>query len=129
MTDAKREKKMKILEKLNYWHPKRCEICEVSRTDRIQVDCKCKAAQEIRKLGNALNLTVKTTMEEKINRAFYQAENCWNLENFILLKELEVTDKEIGQRVGMSIKELADWRRAVGLPVHKKSGRRKEKKQ
>lgn len=102
-----------ILAQIDTLEKQRCDKCN---TQSAGINCKCKAAVEIRKLGKKFEaisaVKRKARIKELLSTLTYES---INLETYGALKCLEITDREITQRSKINPIELHHWRFLNGM--------------
>lgn len=115
-----------ILAQIDALEKQRCDKCN---TQSAGINCKCKAAVEIRKLGKEFEaiskVKRKARIKELLSTLTYES---INLETYDALKCLEITDKEIIQRSKINQFDLHLWRFENGLTKNPPRGRQEVKK-
>lgn len=123
-----KEKRRKILCQIDEYNTQRCSKCiEVGAYDAETVNCNCRAAVAIRKLGDELLKLVSPRSDEAENETSVMMEMLNTPEDitpkiYRELKRLKVPDKLIRKKIGLSENRFNIWKSENGLrKTYKKS--------
>ncbi|MFC3212705.1 hypothetical protein [Planomicrobium okeanokoites] len=111
-----RHERKRLLAQIDKLEITRCAECKNTPSTQKMVHCDCHSAVEIRRLGEALVATSRKTRQHRVDGYIEEAlKNGLTLEIYRLLREFEMTGREIQKAVGMTQKGLTQWKIDNGL--------------